>query len=267
MALILADAHVHVFSPDDWPGLVAAARRRFHARAAALGLADEQAHVLCLAEIAGCDFFAHLREEVSRAHDDRPAPRPTAEPESLLWAEPDEPPLYVIAGRQIVSAEGLEVLALGYTAAYPDGAPAERTAADLLQSGTLVVLPWGVGKWLGRRGELVRHLASRFGHERRFFLGDNGNRPWCWPLPKLFAEFGPARNLPGSDSLRLPGQKRRAGCIGLCGEGEIDGERPFWSFGELAASGKLRPCGRPQKLLPFLRSQAALRLRHVRAQS
>ena len=111
MALVLADAHVHVFSPDDWPGLVAAARRRFHARATALGLAGEQAHFLCLAEIAGCDFYRHLLDVADTAG--QVAPRPTAEPESLVFQESGEPPLYVIAGRQIVSAEGLEILALG----------------------------------------------------------------------------------------------------------------------------------------------------------
>lgn len=263
MALILADAHVHVFSPDDWPGLVAAARRRFHERAAALSLAaGEQAHFLCLAEIAGCDFFGHLLNVVDAggAMGEMSSVK-TAEPASLALLEPGEPPLYVIAGRQIVSAEGLEILALGYAANYPDGAPAEQVVADLLPSGALVVLPWGVGKWLGRRGELVWHLAARFGHERRFFLGDNGNRPWCWPLPKVFAEFGPARNLPGSDPLRLPGQERRAACIGLYGECEIDGDSPFRSFKEAAVSGKLHPCGRPQNLPSFLHSQLALRLR------
>lgn len=257
MTLILADAHVHAFAPDDWSGLVAAARRRFHARAALLGWTGEQTHFLLLAEIAGCDFFTYLRGMANTA-------AAAAEPESLVFLEPGEPPLHVIAGRQIVSAEGLEILALGFAGRFPDGAPAEGTVADLLSGDALVVLPWGVGKWLGRRGKLVRHLAARFGGEPRFFLGDNGNRPWCWPLPKLFAEFGSARNLPGSDPLRLPGQEERVGAMGLYGEGALDGDHPFHSFRDLATSGKLHPFGSPQNLLPFLRSQLALRRRRGR---
>ena len=47
------------------------------------------------------------------------------------------------------------------------------------ESGALVVIPWGAGKWLGRRGAVLsRYLRSV--DDPGIFLGDNGGRPNAW---------------------------------------------------------------------------------------
>ena len=51
--------------------------------------------------------------------------------------------IYIVAGRQIVTAENLEILALGYNEDYPDGRPLNYALKDLEESGCLRVLPWG----------------------------------------------------------------------------------------------------------------------------
>ena len=64
-------------------------------------------------------------------------------------------PVLVIAGRQIVSAERIEVLALGTRTQIPDGQPLAATIDAVRADGALAVLPWGFGKWWGARGRMV----------------------------------------------------------------------------------------------------------------
>jgi hypothetical protein len=108
--------------------------------------------------------------------------------------------LAVIAGRPVVTREGLEVLLLASSADLPDGESIERTLDLGWESGGLVVLPWGFGKWLFSRGKTVARLLS--GRDNgRLFVGDNGNRPTGLRQPGLIrrAEATGIPVIPGSD--------------------------------------------------------------------
>jgi len=260
MTWMLADAHVHLFATAELPAVAAAARRHFRAQAARGQLAGRLNFCLFLAEMAGQDCFTRLRELALAGEDLCGLALRTGAEAHTLCLGAEEAPLFLFAGRQIVSAEGLEILALGLTEQYPERQPAETVLAELLRKPVVVVLPWGVGKWLGRRGRLLGTLVARFGSQG-LFLGDNGNRPCCWPLPGLFAALGQARNLPGTDPLALPGQTERVGSFGFQAQAELDAHRPFQSFREQILGGSLLPMpyGRPQRILPFFQSQLALR--------
>jgi hypothetical protein len=191
---ILVDSHVHFHNPvramDDL-------RQAAVAFAAAGG--SEATGVVMLAERAGYDVFQQLQSQLS----------PTWELNSL-WFWHGNQRLLVVAGRQIVTSEGLEILGLATRLPLPDGLPANQVLARLDDADAIIVLPWGVGKWLGRRGKIVDGLLER-ARPGRLFLGDNGGRPNWWTVPQ-FSRGVPI--LAGSDPLPLPGSSRTIGRFG-----------------------------------------------------
>jgi hypothetical protein len=134
----------------------------------------------------------------------------------------------------------------------------------------LLVLPWGVGKWLGQRGKIIAEFIQHRAVEQPF-LGDNGNRPFFWPLPHHFSQplMRNERQLPGSDSLPLPGEERRAGGYGFFCQGVIDKQQPFSSLAAILRNPqtRLHPYGRKEGLLRFLKHQLRMRRGNRQAES
>jgi hypothetical protein len=170
----------------------------------------------------------------------------------------------IIAGRQVITADRLEVLVLGAADALANGAVLEQVIDDAAMQQALAVLPWGLGKWVGRRGARVAALLSG-PRDRRFFVGDNGGRPRCSPTPRLLRQAVSRGiwNLPGSDPLPLPNEARRAGSHGFVVPGPVDFDRPFAQIREFLDHTSAQPSifGERAALLNFARSQAALRWR------
>ena len=181
---ILVDSHVHLHNParamDDL-------RQAAAAFAAAGG--GEASGVIMLAERAGYDVFRQLQSQLSRTWE-----------LNSLWFWHGNQRLLVVAGRQIVTAEGLEILGLATRLPLPDGLPADQVLKKLDAEDAIIVLPWGAGKWLGRRGKIVDRLLEQ-ARPGRLFLGDNGGRPNWWTVPQ-FSRGVPV--LAGSDPLPLP---------------------------------------------------------------
>ena len=138
------------------------------------------------------------------------------EQDAVLLSRPPGETIIIVAGRQIVTAEKLEVLALGTTSAFPDGQPIRAVMQSVTNGGAVAVIPWGFGKWWGRRGQLVRGLIDAT-RDVPFCLGDNGGRAYGLPRPSLFhvADDHGIPVLPGSDPLPLPGHVSRPGSYGF----------------------------------------------------
>ena len=135
--------------------------------------------------------------------------------------------IFLIAGQQLQTAEGLEVLAVAPNYRVSEGKPLEQMISEVIEADGLAVIPWGFGKWTGRRGKVLRGLLERSNPEE-FFLGDNGGRPKFLPEPYLFrlAKQKSIRILPGSDPLPFPNEVNRAGSFGLLFKGEINRQKP-----------------------------------------
>ena len=107
---------------------------------------------------------------------------PTEEPLSLIAKNERDETLVMIAGRQITTIEGLEVLALITNQEFKE----RRAITEIIQTirhvGALPVVPWGFGKWMGRRGRHLKRLLTEVKNSD-FFLGDNGGRPRFLPRP------------------------------------------------------------------------------------
>jgi hypothetical protein len=178
----------------------------------------------------------------------------------MLEAQRGDCSLHIVAGRQIVTAERIEVHALAMRQTIADGQTLRATLEEVRASDALVVLPWGVGKWLGRRGRLVAEaLAADLG---TVWLSDNGGRPWFW-RDALLAR-APAAGRPvlrGSDPLPLPGEERRVGSFGCWLRGSVATAAALIARIRSSTPADLHPYGNSESLARFLRNQSALRLR------
>ena len=124
--------------------------------------------------------------------------------------------LRIIAGRQVATAERLEVLSIGSDTSVADGRPIAETISRVREAGAFPVIPWGFGKWWGRRGQIVRSVLEHESPEL-LSIGDNGGRLAAGPEPAIFrlGERLGYRVFPGSDPLPFPGQEARVGSYGF----------------------------------------------------
>jgi len=264
--MLLVDGHVHVYDCFGVARMFDSAAANFAAAARAMQCERRYEAVLCLVEGEQERFVDGVRTRragrVWRGRHGYWEAEEGDEAETLV-VRCGGTHVTVIAGRQIVTRERLEVLALGTTARLHDGEPIESTLDAVLGSGAAAVLPWGVGKWLGARGTVVaRVMADERWHD--VFLGDNGNRLELGPEPPQFATARRAGRavLPGSDPLPLPGEETRIGSYGFAVDVALDSLRPAAALLAVLKSGTpFVPFGRRTALPRFIGRQIALQLR------
>lgn len=169
---IAADTHVHVYPFYDLAA-------QFDAAMQNLPRADVR--LLCLTERQGQHEFQALRSGDRKAEGWTVEATDEAE---ALRARGAKGELFILAGRQIVTAEKLEVLALGRDLAIPDGLPLADTLARVRDGDAIPVLPWGLGKWWGRRGTCVQNCLDTAPPGDLVFA-DTSLRPAVFPEPAL----------------------------------------------------------------------------------
>jgi len=269
--MIFVDAHVHIYDCFDVDLLFDSAVDNCIQAAKQLGMSAEAVFpVLLLTEGVTDNWYQRLQQtagskeqaacEIS-AHWDGQFSR---EMDSLVVYRRDNPEkkLYLAPGRQIVTSEKIEVLALFCSDTIQNGLALEDTIAAIRQSRGIPVLPWGVGKWLGKRGRRIRDFLLAY-KEGLLFLGDNGGRPGFWPTPTLFTQ-GLEKNisvLPGTDPLPLPDEAVRVGSFGFYLQESEQDVSPIEFLQRTLHSGKAEifPYGDLQKNRVFLANQLRLR--------
>lgn len=266
--MILFDAHVHIQDNFTLSSFLTSAERNFTTRLQNAWPGKSARFYLLLTEAKKLNNFSQLKEQIvnnGKYLIDGWQITDTGEEESLLAMREGQPEkqVFLVAGRQIVTMEKLEILALATTATIADGLALQETVDAVRKHQGLVVLPWGAGKWLGTRGR----LAESFIHSAppdRLFVGDSGGRPVFWPTPRLFATAAKRgiRMLPGSDPLPLPGEELRVGSYGAAIEGQCTDHRPAKALKTLLADHSLpiQPFGNRQGAFRFFATQLALRL-------
>jgi len=223
MTTVVADTHVHLYPCYDLALALASL-------AANLGRTPAGARAAFFAERHDCQMFAALRGDAARQAPGGFEIRQLADPGALLVTVAGVPPVHLFAGRQIVTAERIEILALLAPGAPPDGLPAERVVKAILEAGGVPVLGWSPGKWLGVRGRLVRGLLKRFGADS-LLLGDTVLRPAFSQEPSIMraARRQGVGVLAGSDPLPFAGEERLLGSYASIFTGDIDPARPVES--------------------------------------
>ncbi len=267
------DAHVHIYPHFNLDVFLDAADENFQRAAAGAGLGTEEVidAVLLLAEAGDINVFDQMsRQAIDGRRDGSWRFLPARESRSLVARNGEGRRLYVVAGRQVISAEDIELLALGCETKFEDRQVSLRELARrVAEHGGAPVLPWGVGKWTGRRGRVVQQFLDTPPDCFHAF-GDNGNRPFFGPMPPLLARAQREKRpiLSGSDPLPLADHGRRAGSFGGWtrrsegGGGRLDPDRPSEDLTAIFRDGAtLRSFGRGAGLIRFFRDQLRMQAR------
>jgi len=262
LASVFVDAHVHIHDCFDIDRFLDAAAMNLHTHVPGESSRAPR-FVLCLTETRGANKFADLLGRAGSPADGWQV-RPGGSSRSLIATHSRLGEIEVVAGRQIVTAEKLEVLALGTRHEWDDGLPAETVIRSVLEAGAIPVLPWGFGKWLGRRRRVIESLIEKF-DDGSVYLGDNGGRSAVLPTPPEFA-LAQARGiqvLPGSDPLPFESEYSRAGSFGFQVDGlpVKDGVWPILCAMLQRDEAKLKPFGRLESPIRFARNQIAMQYR------
>ncbi|MEM7682862.1 MAG: hypothetical protein AAF288_12970 [Planctomycetota bacterium] len=197
------DPHVHLHPAHDFDRALTAAERAAGALGGRL--------ICCLVEMPGQDVFRRWRDagEVAGRRV-----RVLDQGRLLELRKNDEgAAVFFAPGRQVATAERLEMLSICGEGDLPAGLSLAESAVAAREAGGLSVTPWGVGKWTGGRGQTVIESLRA---DPDLLAGDNGGRPVGWssvPLD-LARELG-RTVLPGSDPLPLPGGASRLGSLGV----------------------------------------------------
>ena len=265
--LLAIDCHVHV---HDWAGFVAILDTALHSFTTAVTRHRKGSAfhgILVLTEPARRDTFAkltgQLQGQTACIFNPGWTITATADPLAFKASHVDGGHLFLISGQQIVTSENLEVLAIHAAATIPDRLNLAGTLRAVEQAGAFPIIPWGVGKWLGKRGKVVSQAITE-ATGQGLALADNSGRPVCWSKIPQFAQARSGRIaiFRGSDPLPLPGQAERVGSFGSLIGCPFDPQHPGLSLVKALKDGA-EPInfGELENFAAFCRNQIALRLR------
>lgn len=240
MTRLVVDTHLHVYPWYNLGQVLTALTANLAA------LDGEAVQAAVLTERADCSLFADLRDGRTALPPPWTLSR-TDEGESLLVTREGGEEIFLLAGRQIVTVERLEVLSLLADPRGLDGRKARDVVKAVTAGGGVPVLAWSPGKWLFHRGRIVAELVDHF-RAGDMLTGDTPLRPTVWGEPRLMAA---ARRkgivvVAGSDPLPITGEETSAGSYASIVEGPFDDGRPAHSLRALlrTPSAVQRPVGR-----------------------
>lgn len=184
----------------------------------------------------------------------------TEEPVSLILDLSRHRSLIIISGKQYLSSEGIEVLALGARTALPDRQPIRELIIGIQTTDAIPVVPWSFGKWTFQRKEIVTQLIKDTSLD--FVIGDIFGRPLM-----CGADIFNSSNLEGSrmvifgtDPLPMRGEEVRSGSLCTTFRTTIDEKKPFASLKTLIKHEVPCSAGVHQSFATALIRQLQLRL-------
>lgn len=277
-ATIIVDAHVHIYDCFELDIMLDAALQNFSKVANNFGRAGMVTGVLLLTEARNNNWFQYARDSCIKNQ-----PLLAAEKGWEIQLTPDSAvllatqkkdwqgdesrlnkmPIYLVAGRQIVTSEGLELLALATDHTFEDGLSVSSALDAVRASGAIPVFPWAVGKWLGKRGEVLAALLSPES-AAGLCLGDNSGRPVFWRNPSHFKQARALNMhvLPGTDPLPFANEALRVGSFGFIVHGLLGDAQPATDLKQLlrTTETKLLAYGQLENPWRFFINQIRLRI-------
>lgn len=262
---LLVDAHVHIYPCFDINKLLDAALYNFGRAAKKLGLNHGYTGVLLLAETSRDNWFqrASMLDASGRWQIEKTLDKTVLQARQLTDNAEKKSIIYIMSGRQVITAEGLELLALVTRSTFEDGLSLTSTLSAVRDQDAIPVLPWAVGKWLGKRGKILSVLLKTEAHSD-LCLGDNSGRPVFWRNPSHFkqAKTINMRVLPGTDALPFSNETGRVGSFGFMIKGKLSTMQPATDFKQLLRNKTLpiTAYGQLEMPLRFVINQLRLRI-------
>lgn len=258
---ILFDGHVHIYPNLDLSLMIQNTLKNAIIAQRTSSNRDDAIKMWLLAERHDCSVF----DELTRLPEINGfTVHKTKEEESLLIKNADtkEPVLYIIAGRQIVSKNNLEICCIGSRYSEKDRTLTEtELVREINKSGGVAAINWAPGKWFGGRGKIVKNLFSSF-QPSELLVCDTTMRPTFWPTPKLMASANKNgfKVIGGSDPLPFDGEENVIATYASIISGEFDYERPAESLKKmlLDPAAKVTRCGSRSKPVAWFGRQTKI---------
>lgn len=265
----LVDSHCHLHCIDDLGTLLDNASTSFQQAAAHHNIASGWYGVLAFTDTAKSTSFSHIRFMITSSTDNTLeingwTLEVTDENCSVKAVNAQDITIFICAGQQIVTAERIELLSLFKATRIADAYPIKDCINQVNEHGGLAVLPWGVGKWLGKRGTIVSQMMQTC-RPGTLFLGDNSARPKSWARVGQFVE-AEKLGIPilrGTDPLNINNKTKWGGDFGFIVEGDFIANRPAETLRMLLkdSSTVIRDYGELNSTKNFLVDQFALRFK------
>ncbi|GJL55388.1 MAG: hypothetical protein NPIRA02_25200 [Nitrospirales bacterium] len=273
MPLIVIDTHVHMYDCFELATFLASAYKNCQVHAAHRQHHGPVLGVLLLTESSWDHWFqqfvtfADQNTDISHPGSSTWHFRRTNEDFTLFAESTQGEKLLIIAGRQLVTKEKFEVLALMTNQTFQDGMTIQESIEQVKNSGGMPVIPWAFGKWWGTRGKILTELMTS-AVMSQVLLGDNSGRPKFLPYPEHFtlAHTQGIRILPGSDPLPLPSEYWRPCSVGLSFKTALDDATPGIHLQRLILDTGTATTAyfQHERLSRFIKNQIALNMRKHR---
>ncbi len=258
---IVADAHVHIYPFYDLPFALQGGIENLKALSCRLtqdGASQHAYMVWLLAERYDCNFFEKLKEKGSGLKRYGFSVYRSGEKEALIVETSENATLFIIAGRQVVTRERLEILSFFSNTLWEDR---KYSVYEILQrvkdSGGIPAINWAPGKWFFKRGRLVEDVIENC-TSKDLFICDTSLRNTLWPVPRLMvkAKKRGLKVVAGSDPLPFEGEERYIGAYGTLLKGRFDAGRPAASLRALFRdTADIKLLGKRNSPITFCRRQ------------
>jgi len=224
------DGHVHLYPVYDLKNAIESGVKNLtdHSKKISLNIIP----VWLLVERSDANFFNQIHQSPNKFNRDGITFQNGSDDITIVVNKNNTPILYIFAGRQLVTKEGLEVLSLISNLNIPDRQKSiDEVIHAVTDSGGIPTLNWAPGKWFFGRGKVIaRQIREKSTDE--LFIGETTLRNTLWPEPTLIKK---ARQkgfpvIAGSDPLPFKGEEKGIGSFGFLIEGEFDPDQPAHSL-------------------------------------
>ena len=250
--LVIADTHVHLYPCYNLSRALTIAATNLNKLAGT----EHCIRTVFLTERAGCSAFKQIKNGTLQLDLPNTVIVNSGGEESLSIVQNGSVLLILIAGRQVVSAENIELFALGRDLEIEDRLPAEEVLQRIIGSGAIPAFAYSPGKWIGARGWITDRILKS-NRSAGLAIGDSSLRPSVWLSPPLFSAAREL-NLPiiaGSDPLPFAGEENLIGTYGILYNGHFDLNAPFESWKRILSEekGAIKIVGRRSNLIEVAR--------------
>ncbi len=265
--VISIDSHFHIYKQFNPVSLLDSAYHQLMSNARGVYADLEILPVVFLADDisnSGFDFFnQNLAENKQRNDAEWVKDTQHQDENSILLKKSSSEQILVIRGYQLITSENLEVLIIGRKVSASFNRQPIHDIIKAHKDECLIILPWAVGKWLGKRGQIIIEMMNLYKNSD-FCLGDNGGRPGLW---KKISQFDLAKTkgfpiLRGSDPLPLKGEEHKAGSYGFTVVAKNGIELTANSIISVLQSqlAKMNEFGQQESSIGFIMNQIRLRI-------